>query len=346
MGLWWKVTGTSAPAATLFCQGRPSGAGEPMPAAPKTMKAIRAHTREGTKALVYEDAPVPSPGPGDALVRVHAAAITPTEFTWNSTFTTADGKDRLPTIPSFEVSGRVERLGAGVSDLRVGQEVYGLLNFWRDGAAAEFVTAKAADLAPRPTSLDPVRAASVPLSGLTAWQALFDHAKVAAGQRLLVQGAAGGVGTWAVQLAAAKGVRVIGTASKKHAGFLRELGADEVIDYTSVRFEDAVHGVDAVLDTVGGDPLDRSWGVLRRGGVLVTVAGDAPEEMARRHGVRGVSFLVQPSREQLVEIGRLIDAGTIRPIVEAVFPLDRAREAYERGLLGHNQGKLVLQVAR
>lgn len=302
------------------------------------------HTRGGPEVLVYEDAPIPNPRLGEALVRVHAAAITPTEFTWNSTWTSPDGKDRRPIVPSFEVAGVVENVAADVSDVKVGDQVYGLLDFWRDGAAAEYVAARAADMAPKPKSLDHVHAAAVPLSGLTAWQALFDHANLSAHDRVLIHGAAGGVGTFAVQFARWRGAHVIGTASQGKTDFLRELGADEVLDYTSVRFEDKVRDVDVVVDTVGGDTLERSWGVLRRGGVLVTVVGDAPEELSAKYGVRGVSFLVQPNRVQLGQISDLMNAGTIRPIVDAVFPLAHAREAYERGLLGHNRGKIVLQV--
>lgn len=309
------------------------------------MKAVRIHSRAGPEALIYEDAPVPKITRGDALIKVHATAITPTEFTWNSTFTTPDGKDRLPVVPSFEVSGTVQELAPDVSGLSVGDAVHGLLNFWRDGAAAEYVACRAADLAPKPSSLDHIHAAAVPLSGLTAWQALFDHANLSPGDRVLIHGAAGGVGTLAVQFAHWRGAHVIGTASRTKHAFLRELGADEILDYAAVRFEDKIRDVDVVLDTVGADTLERSWGILRRGGVLVTVAGDAPEEKATKYGVRGVSFLVQPNRIQLTKIAQLIDAGIVRPIVEAVFPLSRAREAYERGLLGHNRGKLVLQVS-
>ncbi len=310
-----------------------------------TMKAVRLHSRGGTEAVVFEDAPVPRLRPGDALVRVHAAGITPTEFTWNSTFTTKERADRLPTIPAFEVSGVVEEVAPGVREVAPGQEVYGLLDFWRDGAAAEHVAVHAADLAPKPRSLDHVHSAAVPLSGLTAWQGLHDHAGVAAGSHLLVQGAAGGVGVYAVQLAHLAGARVAATASARNAAFLRELGAESVIDYTAERFEDRLRDLDVVLDTVGGDTLERSWQVLRKGGVMVTIAGDAPEEKASSHGVRGVSMLVEPNRKELTELARLIDSGALRPVVEAVYPLSRAREAYERGLLGHNRGKLVLQVS-
>ena len=308
------------------------------------MKAVRSRTRGGPETLRYEDAPEPRLGEGDALVRVHAAAITPTELTWNSTWTDAHGKDRRPIVPSFEVSGKVERVAPDVRDLAEGDTVYGLLNFWRDGAAAEYAAVRAADLAPKPRSLNHVQAAAVPLSGLTAWQALFDHARLSRGDRVLIHGAAGGVGSFAVQFAHWRGAEVIATASKRHDEFLTGLGADKVLDYSSVRFEEAVGDMDAVLDTVGGDTLERSWGVLREHGILVTIAGDAPEDKAAKYDVRAASILVQPNRDQLIQIGQLIDASTIRPIVAAVFPLSDAREAFEQGLAGHNRGKIVLRV--
>jgi NADPH:quinone reductase-like Zn-dependent oxidoreductase len=308
------------------------------------MKAVRIHSRAGPEELVYEDAPIPRLTKGDILIRVHAAAITPTEFTWDSTFTTSDGRNRLPVVPSFEVSGTVQEVAPDVSDFAVGEAIYGLLDFWRDGAAAEYVAARAVGMAPKPKSLDHIASAAVPLSGLTAWQALFDNAKLARSDRALIHGAGGGVGTFAVQFAHWRGAHVIGTCSQRKAAFVRALGADEVLDYASVRFEDEVRDVDVVLDTVGGDTLERSWRVLRRGGVLISVAANTPQDKAEEYGVRAIFFIVQPNRNQLGEISKLIDSGKIRPVVEAVFPLSRAREAYERGLLGHNQGKLVLEV--
>jgi NADPH:quinone reductase-like Zn-dependent oxidoreductase len=293
--------------------------------------------------LVYEDMPVPGITRGEVLVKVHAAGITPTEFTWNSTFTNSTGVDRLPIVPSFEVSGTVAEAAPG-ADLQLGDAVYGLLDFWRDGAAAEYVGASADRFALKPYSLDHVAAAAVPLSGLTAWQALFDHAELSEGDSVLIHGAAGGVGTFAVQLAHWWGAHVIGTCSLNNEGPVRELGADEVLDYHAVRFEDIVKDVDVVLDTVGGETLERSWGVIRSGGSLITIVGDAPEDKAARFGVRAKSILVRPSRGELNQIARLVDEGTIRPVVEEVFPLARAREAYERGMLGHNRGKLVLKV--
>ena len=309
------------------------------------MKAVRLHRRGGPDALVYEDAPRPALLDEDALVRVRAVAITGTELSWGTTYVASDGRPRLPSIPGHEISGVVEALGAHTDRLRAGSAVFGLTDFYRDGGEADFVAVRAHDLALKPRSLDFVHAAAVTLSGLTAWQALFDHGRLAAGQRVLIHGAAGGVGTFAVQLAARRGAHVIGTASAKNDRFLRELGADEVIDYTASRFEDLVHDVDLVLDTIGGDTLDRSWGVLRKGGTLVTIAGtDAPKK-AKRFGVRSLFFIVEPNGQQLMEIGRWIDSGTLRVVVEAVFPLEQARMAFEKSLQGHNRGKIVLRVA-
>lgn len=309
-----------------------------------TMRAMRVHSRAGPTALVIDTLPIPCPGPGEVLVRVRAAGITPTEFTWNSTFTSKDGRERLPAIPGFEFSGTVAALPPSVSDFVTGDEVYGLLDFWRDGAAAEYVVAKAADLALKPRSADHIRAAAIPLSGLTAWQALFDGAHLEPGERVLIHGASGGVGSYAVQLARYCGAFVIASASLGRGSFLRDLGANEVIDYTHERFEDRAGEVDAVLDTVGGDTLERSWSTLRRGGTLVSIVGDVDVERAKALGVRAVSLLVRPDRAELIELARLVDSGTVRPVVDAVFPLASAREAYERGANGHNRGKTVLRI--
>jgi NADPH:quinone reductase-like Zn-dependent oxidoreductase len=303
------------------------------------------HTRAGPEALVFEEVPVPEIGPDDTLIKVQAAGITPTEFTWNSTFTTKEKRDRLPIIPGFEVAGVVEKVGPGASGLSKGDAVYGLLDFWRDGSAAEFVAAHASDLAPKPESLDFVQSAAIPLSGLTAWQALFEHAQLSQGRRILIHGAGGGVGTFAIQMAKWKGAHVIATCSNEKTPLVTDLGAEAVIDYSRTKFDQVVGDMDAVLDTVGGDTLERSWRVLRKGGTLVSIVEDAPEAKAASYGVRGVSMLVHPSRDQLNEISRLVDQGKIKPIVSDVYPLSEARVAYERGLAGHNTGKTVLKVA-
>ena len=309
------------------------------------MKAIRMHTQGGPELLAYEDAPKPSLQPGDALVRVIATSITKTELTWDETYRDCDGRPRIPTIPGHEFAGIVDALTPEAAGVRVGDAVYALSSFCRNGSAAEFIAIRGADLAPKPHSLNFEQAAAVPLAGLTAWQALFDHAQIERGKRVLIHGAAGGVGTYAVQLASWKGAEVIATAAAKDHDFLGELGASQVIDYTQERFEEKVEDVDVVLDTIGGETQQRSWSVLRRGGILVSIVSPVAAEKATSLGVRGAFFIVEPSRTQLIEMGHLIDKGTLRVVVGAVLPLARAREAFEQGLAGHGRGKIVLQVA-
>jgi NADPH:quinone reductase-like Zn-dependent oxidoreductase len=238
----------------------------------------------------------------------------------------------------------VEAVAPGVTVVKPGEAVYGLCSFNRNGSAAEYLAVQADGLARKPKTLDPVAAASVPLAALTAWQAFFDRAQLGKGQRVLIHGGAGGVGIFAVQLANWAGARVITTASTRNREFLIELGAHEVIDYTKTRFEDEVSNADLVLDTVGGETLDRSWGVLKRGGALVSVVQPVDAEKAKAAGVRGVFFIVEPNRTQLIELGGLIDTGKLRTHVDKVLPLSEARQAIEYGLEGHARGKIVLRV--
>lgn len=308
-----------------------------------TMKAVRAHARGGAEVLSYEDVPCPKLGPHDALVRVGAAAITPAELTWSATWETREGTARLPSIPAHDVSGRVAELGNLVTGVKVGDPVYALTDFYRDGAAAEYVAVAAADLAPRPSSLDHLRAAAVPLSALTAWQGLFEHAKLSSGQRVLIHGAAGGVGSYAVQLAHWSRAHVLATASGADCDFVLELGADEFYDYRTERFDEHVRGVDIVFDTVGGETLVRSWPTLRAGGTLVSIVEKPrPPDPARE--VHAATFIVEPNRSQLVRLGELIESGQLGPVVDLVLPLSRAREAFERGQRRHRHGKIVLAV--
>jgi NADPH:quinone reductase-like Zn-dependent oxidoreductase len=264
---------------------------------------------------------------------VHAAAITRNELDWPS--------ERLPAIPSYELSGVVAAVGPDVDDVEVGDEVYALGDFDRDGAAADYALVAGASLAPKPRKLDDVESAAIPLAGLSAWQGLFVHGGLREGQRVLVHGAAGGVGHLAVQLARARGAYVIGTASARNLEAVRGFGADEALDYTAVPFEDAVEEVDLVFDTAGGERLERSPRVLRAGGRLVSVAAEPP----KAPGITGVYFVVEPNRGQLVQLGALADRGALRPVIDAVFPLADARSAFERTLAGQTTGKIVLRVA-
>ena len=292
------------------------------------MRAIRLRTADGPDGLVVEEIATPQPGAGEALVRVHAAAITRDELEWPV--------DRLPATPSYELSGVVVAAGPGVENPVVGEAVYALTAFDRDGVASDYAIVPSELLAPKPRQLSHVESAAVPLAALSAWQALFDHGQLAAGQRVLIHGATGGVGRFATQLARERGAHVIATVSSRNVETARALGADEVIDHTTTRFEDAIEPVDLVFDTAGGDQLQRSPAVLREGGRLVSVAEETPDG--------GVYFVVEPNREQLLEIGKRVDAGALRPAVDEVFELPDARAAFERSLARDTRGKVVLRV--
>lgn len=305
------------------------------------MKAIRLHHLDGPKSLLYEEAPKPIPTDNQVCVRVYAAAITPTEFDWYPTSHTPEGNIRpLPIILGHEFSGVVEAVGSECRDVQVGDPLYGLSDWFIDGAQAEYCLTVPANIAPKPVTLDHAQAASVPISALTAWQALIDRAHVSAGQRVLIHGSAGGVGSCAVQLARCHKAHVIATASAENIDFVKALGADEVIDYRATAFETVVGGVDVVLDTVGGDTRDRSWGVLKKGGRLITIAADA--EGLKEQRVHDAFFIVEPNRKQLMDISALIDAGVIRPVVGAVLSMEHFRQAYEQKPV---RGKNVLRIA-
>ena len=304
------------------------------------MNAIQLNSRGGLEALAYGQAAVPRPGAGEILVRVRAAAVTPTELLWVPTWTTRTGEPRpFPIIPGHEFSGEVHGVGPGVNDVAVGEAVFGMNDWFGDGAQAEFCVARTVDVAPKPKSVDHVTAAVVPISALTAWQGLAERAKLARGERVLIHGAAGSVGLFAVQLARGIGAYVIATASEHNVEFARGLGADEVIDYRARPFEDVATGVDVVFDTVGGDTLARSWPILRPGGRMVTIAADAEHTTEQR--VKDAFFIVEPNREQLSRIARMIDAGELRPVVGGAFPLAEARRAYAHKPV---RGKVVLVV--
>jgi len=308
------------------------------------MKAIRIHAPGGLTGISYDEIPQPQVAPGEVLVRVYASGLSPKEITW----TTSTGQLRpLPATLGFEFSGVVAALGEGVTNLSIGSEVYGKPDFKKGGTQAEYLTIQADELALKPVSIGHLEASAIPLSGLTAWQALFEQAHILPGQTVLIHGAAGGVGMFAVQLAHWAQAKIIATASTDNQAFVAGLGADELIDYNRTRFEEVVHGVDVVIDMVGGDALNRSWGVLKPGGILVTVAdvniGDLKTK-AIEWGVQAVWFLVTSNSAQLKQIAELIDAGHLKPQIETVFPLSQALQAYEEGLKGHNRGKLVLQI--
>src|ERR687890_1468260 len=290
-----------------------------------TMLALRAQGRGSSEKLIFEQVPLPSPAIGDILLEVHAASFTPTELDWPSTWVNRAGNARPTPIPAHEVSGTVIALGFGTTGFAVGDEVYGLTDWYRDGAAAGYVAVEARNLAPKPHSLDHERAAAVPLAALTAWQALFDHGGLSAGQSVLIHGAGGGVGVFAVQLARSAGARVIATGRAWAEDLVGELGADEFVDIDHRGFEDVAGGGDGVVGPGGGGVPGRGWAGVETGGVLVSVV--SPSEEAGRPGARGVFFVVEPDKAALAELARPIDAGELRSIVGEVFPLEHGREA-------------------
>jgi len=311
----------------------------------ENMKAVRIHNYGGPEVLKFEDAPRPQPGNGEVLVRIHAAAVNPVDWKVRAGRLKERIQYPLPLIPGWDFSGVVEATGPGVTRLKKGDEVYARPDIARNGAYAEYIVAKESEVALKPNSVDHIQAAAIPLAALTAWQALFDTAGLRAGQKVLIHGAAGGVGSFAVQLAKWKGAHVIGTASGRNQSFLRDLGVDEPIDYEKTRFEDVVHDVDVVLDTIGGDTQKRSWKVLKKGGILVSIISPPSAEEAAKHGVRQGYVFVQPNASQLTEIAKLVDSGKLKPVVETVLPLAEARRAQEQSEAGHTRGKIVLKVA-
>jgi NADPH:quinone reductase-like Zn-dependent oxidoreductase len=298
------------------------------------MFAVRLVSARGVDGLVLEQVPIPRPGSDEALVRVHAAAITRGELDWPV--------DRLPAIPSYEMSGVIAAVGSNVLDLHIGDAVWALTGFDRDGAAADYTLVPASRLAPKPRTLGHRESAAIPLGGLSAWQGLLEHGRLQTGERVLIHGAAGGVGRFATQLARWRGGYVIGTGSSSAAvEQIRALGADEVVDRTRVPFEEAIAQVDLVLDTVGGEVLARSAAVLRDGGRLISVAEEPP---AVSEGVQATYFVVEPSREQLIQLARLVDEGAIWPAIDSDFPLAEAGAAFERVMKPGKRGKVLLRV--
>ncbi|MEN6334935.1 MAG: NADP-dependent oxidoreductase [Phycisphaerales bacterium] len=308
------------------------------------MKAVRIHEYGGPEVLVYEDAPRPQVGHDDVLVRVHAAGINPVDWKVREGYAKDRIKLQFPAILGWDVSGVVEEVGPGVSRLKVGDEVFSRPDSSRDGAYAEYIAIRESLVALKPKSLDHVHAAAVPLAAMTAWQALFDSAGLARGQKVLIHAAAGGVGSFAVQLAKWKGAYVYGTASARNQDFLHSLGADSAIDYQSVAFETVVQDVDVVLDPIGGETQERSWSVLKKGGILVSIVQPPSEKEAAAHGVRQAFRYLDPKREQLEEIAKLVDAKKVRAIVDIILPLAEARRAHEMSQAGHVRGKIVLKI--
>jgi NADPH:quinone reductase-like Zn-dependent oxidoreductase len=307
------------------------------------MKAVCMHSFGGPEVLKLEEIEVPEPADDEVLVRVHAASVNPVDYKIRSGAFSSGKVPHDPTVLGADVAGTVEKCGKAVKTPRPGEDVYAMLD-GGPGGYAQYVVIKANICAPEPKRLDHTAAAAVPLAGLTAWQGLFDEGGLKSGQHVLIHGGAGGVGHLAIQFAKARGATVATTVSSQDVEFARSLGADEVIDYTRERFEEKVHDVDLVFDLIAGETQERSWAVLKDGGALISTLGQPSEEKAREHHARGKGFRAHPDAKELAAIGRLIDAGKVKPYVTATYPLDRAAEAQERIERHHAQGKVVLQV--
>jgi NADPH:quinone reductase-like Zn-dependent oxidoreductase len=308
------------------------------------MMALRAHAQGGPEVLVYESAPRPTPGDGEVLIAVHAAAITFDELSWPETWASG-GVDRTPVIPSHEFSGVVVEVGDGVTVPSVGDEVYGLVPFDRDGAAAEYVSVPATGVAARPRTVSHVLAAAAVLPALTAWEALVDHAAVQPGQRVLVHGGAGGVGSFVTQLASARGARVTSTVHAPDVAHVLALGAEHVINVEQESLDAETGVFDAVIDAVGRDVPEGLFAALRPGGRLITLQEPPSEELADKYGVTALFFIVAAERDRLERITDLIDDGTLKVSLAATFPLAEGRAAYESGAVRRSRpGKTVLVV--
>jgi NADPH:quinone reductase-like Zn-dependent oxidoreductase len=306
------------------------------------MKSLSLVVDPGGSRLVPAEVPTPQPGPSELLIRVHAAGVTVTELAWYPTLHTKSGESRQHPIPAHEFSGVVAAAGSDVTGVAVGDEVFGMNDWYQDGALAEYCLTLPSSIAPKPQHSDHAAAASVPIGALTAWQGLFDRANLQAGEHVFVQGAAGGVGLFVVQLAKASGAHVTATAAARNFDFVKTLGADDLIDYHADYFEKNLGRFDIVFDVLGGDVLRKSWPMLKPGGRMVTTAETQADER-----VKEAFFIVAPDRLQLAKIAAMLEAGRLRTEVDSVVPFEQAPEVYAGTFHGkRGRGKIVVDVAR
>jgi NADPH:quinone reductase-like Zn-dependent oxidoreductase len=307
------------------------------------MKAMCLSESPSMPVLVEDDIPRPNPQRGELLIQVYAAGVTSKEFQWYPTTHGKNGEMRKRAVPGHEFSGVIAAVGENVADFDIGQEVYGMNDWFADGATAEFCITQPGSVAPKPAKLTHVEAASVPIAALTAWQGLFDRAKLRPDERVLVHGGAGAVGMFAIQLARSHGAAVTTTASAQNFEFVKQLGAERVIDYHAEHFDASIAAMDVVFDTVGGETLQYSWGVLKANGRMITIAADS--EATGDERVKQAFFIVEPNHEQLVQIARMLDADELKTEVGAVLPLAQASAAYTGAVKRKSgRGKIVIAV--
>ena len=310
-----------------------------------TMKAMVVHEYGGPEVLKYEDLPRPEPKEDQILIRVIAAGVNPVDGLIRSGKFAQFFKSKLPLIPGYDISGNVEKVGANMTRFKVGDPVYAYIGLNEGGGYAQYAVATEKEAAPKPKSLNYIEAAAVPVVAETAWQALIDTAKLSVGQTVLIHGGSGGVGTFAIQIAKARGAKVIATASTPNQELLKQLGTDVAIDYTKTRFEDLAKDVDVVLDSVGKDTLARSYGVVKKGGFIVSLVAEPEQAELDKHGIRGAPLNVEPNSDELAEISKLIDEKKIKVIISQVLPLSDAAKAQAQADTHHTRGKVVLKVA-
>src|SRR5438132_13797180 len=311
----------------------------------KKQAAIVVHEYGGPEVLKYEDVQRPEPRDDEILIRVIAAGVNAVDASIRSGKFAKVLGTRLPLIPGSDIAGVVEKAGSKITKFKNGDSVFAYTNLKDGGGYAEYIVATEREASPKPQSLTYLEAAAVPIVALAAWQALIDTAKLSTGQTVLIHGGSGGVGTFAIQIAKARGAKVFATASTRNQDFLKQLGADVAIDYTKQKFEDLAKDVDVVLETVGKDTLARSYGVVKKGGILVSLLGPPDQAELDRHGIRGSALGVEPNSAELADIGKLIDEKKIKIIVSQTFPLADAAKAEEQADTGHTRGKIVLKVA-
>jgi NADPH:quinone reductase-like Zn-dependent oxidoreductase len=313
--------------------------GQPM------MKAAVVHEHGGPEVLKYEDTPRPEPKPDEVLVRVIAAGVNPVDTYIREGMRSKSEPNAGAMIIGYDIAGVVEKAGSAVKTFKAGDAIYAYLSVPRGGGYAEFAIAKEGEMSLKPKNIDFEKAAAVPLAATTAWQALIDTAKLEPGQTVLIHGGSGGVGCFAIQIAKARGAKVIATASTANQDLLKQLGVDQPIDYTTTKFEDVVKDVDVVLNCVRGDTLAPSYGIVKKGGIIVSIT-DAPDPAeCAKHGIRGSRMMAHPDAKVLEELTKLIEANKITPIVSQTFPLKDVAEAHRQIETHHTRGKIVLKVA-
>jgi len=309
------------------------------------MKAIVIHQYGGPDVLKYEDVPRPEPKDDQLLVRVIAAGVNPVDGMIRSGMFAKGGNGAFPMILGGDIAGIIEKIGSKITKFKAGDPVFAYVSLDNNGGYAQYALTTEHETAPKPKSLTYVQAAAVPIVALTAWQALVDTAKLSAGQTVLIHGGSGGVGSFAIQIAKSRGAKVIATASTANQDLLKELGADVAIDYTKQKFENIAKDVDVVLDSIGKDTLARSYGVMKKGGIIVSLVARLDQSELEKRGIRGTALSVEPQSEELAKIGELIDEKRIKVIVSQTFPLSEAMKAQEQVATGHTRGKIVLKVA-